>query len=148
MKRLISSLLVAALSLLVTPQLSEAKTLDEKLKERLIEAERLGREADKGFRLTYYNQFITMLKIVREDAERLIACDDTKENRDFLASLPAMDTEAESYDDIPEKYQLNSEPASRDLFTRTDTALTRQRRDHYLTSKLQACEKKRKADGE
>ena len=148
MKRLISGLLVAALSLLVTSQLSEAKTLDEKLKERLIEAERLGREADKGFRLTYYNQFVTTVRIVRGEAERLIACDDTKENRDFLAMLPAIDTEAESYDDIPEEYQLNGPSGEHDFFWKTKFTLNGQVRDFYLINKLQTCEKKRKADGE
>ena len=145
MKPLFLGLLVSAMLPLLTPQWVEAKTLDEKLKERLAAAERLGREADEGFRLTYYNQFITRVNIAREQAKRLIACDDTLENRDYLASLPTLDTKVDSYDDIPEEYRLNSEPASRDSFNKTQTAFDRQKHDFYLTAKLRTCEQERKA---
>ena len=148
MKLLFQGLLVSAMLPLLAPQWVEAKTLDEKLKERLAAAERLGREADEGFRLNYYNNFIIKVVIEREQAERLIACDDTQENRDYLASLPTLDTKVDRYDDIPEEYRLNTPPGKRDFFWEATKAFTDQRGDFYLINKLKKCERARKAETE
>jgi hypothetical protein len=148
MKPLFLALLITALLPLATPHTVEAKTLDEKLKERLAEAERLGREADKEFRLNYYNNFITEVVIERRQAKRLVECDNTQENYDYLASLPTVDTKVDSYDDIPEEYKLTGQTGNHDHFWKTKLALTSRSRDFRLITKLQTCEKAKKADAE
>jgi len=98
--------------------------------------------------LNYYNNFIIEVGIERGQAERLIACDDTQENRDYLASLPTLDTKVDSYDDIPEEYRLNAPPGKRDFFWEATKAFTDQRSDFYVITKLKKCERARKAETE